>query len=99
MTENEPGISSAAAARLLGVSKSTMGVWRTRNCGPPVHFAFTKPVYYTSELRTWMDACTAAMRQKREEGAAVAKQNGGRRRGRPKGSVGLEGGRSEAASG
>jgi hypothetical protein len=97
MTENEPGISSAQAARLLGLSKSTMAVWRNRNCGPPVHFALTKPIYFATEVRAWMDECTAAMRQKHEERAA-AKRSGGRRRGRPKGSVGLLGGRSEAAS-
>jgi hypothetical protein len=98
MTENEPGISSAAAARLVCVTRSTMAVWRSRGTGPPVHYAGSKPVYFASEVRAWMESCTALMRREREEHAAEAAQYGGRRRGRPKSSVGLIVGRPEGGS-
>lgn len=92
MTENEPGISSATAARLLGVSKATMATWRSRETGPPVYYAATKPIYFASEVRAWMESCSALMRQKREQRGTDGAQGGSKRRGRPKGGVRLVGG-------
>jgi hypothetical protein len=93
MTEIEPGMSSAAAARYLGVSLATLATWRHRDCGPPHTYSGEKPIYRLSELRAWQDACAVEMRRKREERAAEAAQSGGRHPGRPKASVGLVGGR------
>ena len=90
---DEYPIGSAEAARVLGVSKGTMRVWRTRGTGPPCHYSGTKPVYYTSELHAWQAVCTAAMRQKQSERAAVAAIES-----RKRSSNRLIGGRSEAAN-
>jgi hypothetical protein len=98
MTEIEPAISSAEAARYLGVSLATMATWRNRGTGPPCAYSGEKPVYRLSELRAWQDSCTRLMAQKRAERVAEAAQNGGRRRGRPRTGVGLLGGRSEVVS-
>lgn len=97
MLDNELPVQSAQAARVLGVSKCTMATWRNRGTGPPVHYSGTKPVYYVSELHAWQDESTAAMRQKQADRAATSTV-AGRKRGRPKGSIGLVGGRHEAVN-
>ena len=83
MSEIEDAISSAAAARYLGVSKITMAVWRARSVGPPCRYSGSKPVYYLSELRAWQEVCAAKHKEQQEAAQAVAEQSGGRKRGRP----------------
>jgi hypothetical protein len=87
---DEDAIGSAQAARRLGVSKNTMAVWRARGVGPPCHYAGDKPIYYPSELRAWIDECTARKLREREEQVIRAAEGGKRKRGRPRG-IGLAG--------
>ena len=71
MDQIETALGSAEAARFLGVTRQTMATWRSRGCGPPVHYSGTKPTYRLSELRAWQETCTAARSKARSNGATA----------------------------
>jgi hypothetical protein len=51
------GLPTGVAAKVIGVTAGTLGVWRWRGCGPAYHKVGRKVVYRRSELERFLQAC------------------------------------------
>lgn len=65
---------AVAAARYLGLSRSTLAKWRMRGEGPPHHRCGPRIVfYYKDEIDTWQVECDAQVLGDKCAGRADAK--------------------------
>jgi predicted DNA-binding transcriptional regulator AlpA len=55
---------AVAAARYLGVSRSTLAKWRMKGVGPPHHRCGPRIVYYyKDEIDAWLTECDSQASQ------------------------------------
>jgi predicted DNA-binding transcriptional regulator AlpA len=58
VTSNRERLRAVAAAKYMGVSRSTLAKWRMKGEGPPYHRCGPRIVYYfQDEIDVWLAEC------------------------------------------
>ena len=68
MTSNRERLRAVAAAKYMGVSRSTLAKWRMKGEGPPYHRCGPRIVYYfQDEIDVWLAECDRRSCERKRE--------------------------------